>query len=389
MKNLLNPIKEEDFSEKMDNYDLFIFAAEDSADAFGHNLIKELLLINPNLKVLSVAGPRMRKFNITTLLKMENFQVMGFIDVLLAIPVLIKNFFYIRKSILKFNPKICVFIDYPDFNLLLEKSLRKKGYKNKLIHYVAPTVWAWRKKRVDFMAKYLDLLLTIFPFEKKYFSNTKLDVRYVGHPLVYDLIKNQKMNSKKELIGIFPGSRKNEIKRNLPIQLLAAKKLLENNNNLIFGISVTNFDLINKIFKKLNLNSKNFIFFEREKNYEFMGKLKFALATSGTITLELALYRVPTVVNYSIKPIDLFIARSILKINLPFYCMVNIIANKQIFFELYGPNLTVDNLIKYSNKFLFEDKTYKDCIIECENLVKIIEVRNSNKKTASIISSFL
>lgn len=373
----------------MNKFDIFIFAAEDSADSFGKNLIKELLIINPNLKILSVAGPRMREFNIFTLMKMENFQVMGFVDILFALPRLIKNFIYLRKAILKYNPKICVFIDYPDFNLLLEKSLRKKGYKNKLIHYVAPTVWAWRKKRADFMAKYLDLLLTIFPFEKKYFSHTKLDVRYIGHPLTFDLIKNQKNINSKDLIGIFPGSRKNEIERNFPYQLLVAKRLIEENNSLKFAISVTNEPLIEKIFKNHNLKNENFIFFNREKNYEFMEKLKLAFATSGTITLELALSKVPTIVNYVIKPLDLFIARKIVKINLPYYCMVNIIANKQIFYELYGPNLTPDNLYEKANKLLYDEKTKNDCLSECENLIKLLGVKNSNKEAANIISTFL
>ncbi len=391
MKNLLNLIiKEENFlEEEMNKYDIFIFAAEHSADAFGKKLIQELLSLNPNLKILSVAGPQMREFNTKILIKMENFQVMGFIDILFSLPKLIKNFIYLRKSILKYNPKICVFIDYPDFNLLLEKSLRKKGYKNKMIHYVAPTVWAWRKKRADFMAKYLDLVLTIFPFEKKYFSHTKLDVRYIGHPLAYDILKATKSNHSKDLIGIFPGSRKKEIQRNLPYQLLAAKKLLEKNKNLKFAVSLTNQSLIESIFKKNSLNEKHFIFFDREKNYDFMGKLKLAFATSGTITLELALHKVPTVVNYAIKPLDLFIAKKLIKINLPYYCMVNIILNKEIFYELYGPNLSVDNLYECANRFLFDEKIKNQCISECENLIKILKIENSNKQAASIISSFL
>jgi lipid-A-disaccharide synthase len=373
----------------MNKYDVFIFAAEESADSFGEKLIKEFLSLNPNLKILSVSGPRMRVFNIKTLIKMEDFQVMGFIDVIFALPKLIKNFLYLRKAILKYNPKICVFIDYPDFNLRLEKSLRKHGYKNKLVHYVAPTVWAWRKKRIDFMAKYLDLLLTIFPFEKKYFDHTKLDVRYIGHPLAYDIINETKSSNTKDLIGLFPGSRKKEIERNLPYQLLAAKKLLEKNKNLKFAISAANPVLVKNIFKKYPLDMKNFIFFNRSENYYFMKKLKLAIATSGTITLEIALNKVPCVVNYAIKPIDLFIATKIIKINLPFYCIVNIIANKQIFYELYGPNLSVENLYQCSAKFLFDEKTRNDCISECENLIKILKNDNANKQAAGIISSFL
>jgi len=373
----------------MNKYDLFIFAAEDSADVFGNYLIKELLFLNPNLKILSVAGPRMRQFAIKTLIKMEEFQVMGFIDIFFSLLKLIKNFIFLRKSILKYNPKVCVFIDYPEFNLLLEKSLRKKGYKNKLIHYVAPTVWAWRKKRTDFMAKYLDLLITIFPFEKKYFSHTKLDVRYVGHPIAYNILKTPKNNYKKDLIGIFPGSRKKEIERNFSYQLTCAKKLLEKNKDLKFAISLTKPDLIQNIFKKYNLHSQNFIFFTKEENYEFMKHFKFAMATSGTITLELALNVIPTIVNYAIKKVDLFIAKKLIKINLPYYCMVNIIANKEIFKELYGPNLSINNLYESCNNLLYDKNIKNQIVLKCKNLIKTLKVENSNKKAAEIIFSFL
>ena len=120
--------KENFLKEKMQKYDLFISAFEDSADIHGKNLILELLKKQPNLKILSIAGPKMRETNIDDFMNLKNFQVMGFIDILFALPKLIKNFFSIRKKILEINPKASIFIDYPDFNLKLEKSLSKQGY---------------------------------------------------------------------------------------------------------------------------------------------------------------------------------------------------------------------------------------------------------------------
>lgn len=362
-------------------YDLFIFAGEDSSDLLGQNLIKELLKINPNLKILAVAGPLMRGLKIDILMKMEDFHVMGFIDVFFALFRLIKNFFFLRKKILKFNPKACVFIDYPDFNLRLEKSLRKKGYKNKLIHYVSPSVWAWRKKRANFMAKYLDLLITIFPFEKKHFSKTTLKVNYIGHPLANNI---NTYKDKREYIGIFPGSRKKEIIRNLPIQLDACKKLLIDNNNLKFALS-TSSDLALQLFKESKLDSKNFVFFTRDKNLEYMNKMKVAMATSGTINLELALNKVLCVVNFAIKPIDLFIAQKILKINLPFYCIVNIILEKEFFLELYGPNLTVNSLYRGIKNFYLNENLQKKSSPIFEKLFQSLNNKNPNQNAASII----
>jgi len=373
----------------MDKYDLFIFAGEDSADLHGKNLIKDLLSLNPELKILCVAGPKMRELNIKSLMHMENFQVMGFIDIIFALPRLIKNFFFIRKNILKYNPKACIFIDYPDFNLQLEKSLRKKGYKNKLIHYISPTIWAWRRKRADFMAKNLDLLITIFPFEKKHYSHTSLDVRYSGHPLAYEIQKIENKKLKKDLIGIFPGSRKKEIQRNFPLQLEVAKRLFNENSSLKFVISVTNKTLIDEIAKNYNLDPNHFVFYTSDKNYENMQKMKFAIATSGTINLELALHKVPSIINFVIKPLDLLIAKNVFKINLPFYCIVNIILGEEIFYELYGPNLTVNSLYEFSNRVLYDREIHKRCRQGCENLINILETKNIDKNAANLILPFL
>jgi len=374
----------------MQKYDLFIAAFENSADIHGKNLIDQLLIKNPGLKILTIAGPKMRKLKIDVFLPMETFQIMGFVDIIFSLPKLIKYFFFIRKKILKINPKACIFIDYPDFNLRLEKSLRKKGYKNKLIHYISPTVWAWRKKRANFMAKYLDLLITIFPFEKSYFSHTSLNVEYVGHPLFKSLI-NEMIdihNIKKDLIGIFPGSRLKEIKRNLPIQLKAAKKLLKDDQNLKFVISSTNNDLINKICIEENLDIKNFEIFSSDQNYFYMKKMKVAMATSGTINLELALLNVPTAINFVIKPIDLFIARKILKINLKHYCIVNIILNKRVFPELYGPDLNVDSLYE-SLKTLLDEKLNKNIKSSLEEVVQILKTnKNPSENGANFILNY-
>ncbi|NGX28717.1 MAG: hypothetical protein K940chlam1_00903, partial [Candidatus Anoxychlamydiales bacterium] len=254
---------------------------------------------------------------------------------------------------------------------------------------ISPSVWAWRHKRSNFMAKYLDLLITIFPFEKPFFSHTTLDVRYIGHPLAYEIQNFKNQDLKKELIGIFPGSRKTEIERNFPLQLKAAKKLLKNNRNLKFAISISDKSLIDKIFKLENLDPSKFIFFSPDQNYLFMQKLKGAMATSGTINLELALNKVPTVVNFAIKALDLFIARKILKINLRFYCIVNIILQEETFSELYGPNLNVDSLFESCQKLFFDEKNQIKCKKNCSKLKDILVSKNANKNAAKIILSFI
>ncbi|MBU6446056.1 MAG: lipid-A-disaccharide synthase, partial [Verrucomicrobia bacterium] len=224
--------------------DLFIATGEMSGDVNGAKLVEELLQLRPHLKIGAVAGPHMRKWPIQTFFQMESLKVMGFLDLLPALPKLIWMFYAIRRKILQLNPKAVVCIDYPGLHLRLERSLRKKGYTGKLIHFICPTVWAWGKKRIPLMAQNLDLLLTLFPFEKSCFTGTTLNVQYVGHPLALPIAQFKPAGQfSGKILGLFPGSRKTEIERNLPLQLKIARKLKEADPELQIAISQTGFPI--------------------------------------------------------------------------------------------------------------------------------------------------
>ena len=314
----------------------------------------------------------MRNTPIQPFFHMENLQVMGFTDVLLALPKIAKYFFAIRHRILTLNPKAVVCIDYPDFNLRLEKSLRKKGYQGKLIHYICPTVWAWRKKRIPQMAKTLDLLLTIFPFEKKYFASTNLKVQYVGHPITGC---KTALHEEERLLALFPGSREAEIRRNLPIQLSAAKKLQKLDPQMKIGVSIAH-----PAFEPLISP-----FATPYPNHELIHKARAAIATSGTMTLELALHNIPTVVNFAIGPLDCFIAKKIFQINLPFYCIVNIILSREVFPELFGPSLTEKSLESKICELWFDENARRAVIEGCKTLKTALGNRNASKEAAIAI----
>ncbi len=163
--------------------DLFVFAGEKSGDLHGEKLLEALRAKSPHLKIAGVGGPLMRSKGMQCILPMEEFQVMGFIDVFLSLPKLMRQFYFVAREILRLNPRIVVTIDYPGFNLRLARHLRKKGFKGKLVHFICPSVWAWGKKRIPLMAENLDMLLSILPFEKELFAHTELPVHFVGHPL--------------------------------------------------------------------------------------------------------------------------------------------------------------------------------------------------------------
>lgn len=368
----------------MAKYDLFIFAAEASADLHGEQIIKELKEL-ANLNICCVGGPLMQKQGAHAILGSEEFNVMGFIDVLFKLPKLIKNFLKLKSFILKENPKACIFIDYPDFTLRLEKALRKKGFKGKLIHYICPTVWAWRKKRIKTLEENLDALLCIFPFEKKYFQNT-LKVEYVGNPLLAKIESHVYEKSSFPSIGIFPGSRQKEIERNLPLQLHCLKYIFNTYPSYSFIISIAEKkweNLVHSIAKPYkDLFKGRLIFAPSAKSYDIMQNLTLAIATSGTITLELALHKIPTIVTYKINPFDLFLVKNILKINLPFYCIVNIIGQRLIFPELYGPQVNEKNLHFWLTKLLLEENYRKKIIDDCSEIVSSLKKADYKKSRA-------
>ncbi len=377
------------------SYDLFIFAGEKSGDLYGEKLLESLKTLDPKLRIAGVGGPRMRAQGIECVMPMEAFQVMGFIDVFLALPKLIQQFYFVARTILCMQPKAVLFIDYPGFNLRMARHLKKKGYRGKLCHFICPSVWAWGKKRIPLMAKHLDLLLTILPFEKQYFARTSLRVEYVGHPLIQRLKEYPYVSlllpTNRKIIAIFPGSRKKELLRNFPFYLSVCNTLKQKDPELFFAISLsdeTYRPLIEQMVKEAHLNwDMDCALIPVQHTYDLMKCAHAAIAKSGTVTLELALHAVPTVVTYAISPLDLIIARDILRIRLPFYCLVNIIGNQEIFPELFGPNFTKDSLLNAAERFLDDEaaRTYSQA--KCRMLKEMLTERDASLEAAKLLLS--
>jgi lipid-A-disaccharide synthase len=361
--------------------DIFIFAGETSGDLHGEKLLKAFYQQNCRLKIFGVGGPKMRALStrgMECVMPMENFQVMGFSAVIAALPRLIRQFYFLRRMILERNPKAVVLIDYPGFNLRLARSLRKKGYKGKICHYICPSVWAWGKKRVDILAQNYDLLLSILPFEKEYFSKTGLRVEYVGNPLVKEI---EEKKSEENILALFPGSRSKELGLNFPLQLKVAKRLREENRGLKIVVSVSQPKFL-PVLKEMAKGSD--VVFEESPG--LMKRASFALAKSGTVTLELALHGVPTIVTYGISPFDLFVAKYLLRIRLPYYCLVNIIAQKEVFPELIGPALTEENLYNSAQKIIRDLGGNRKA---CQQVRELLGNQEASLRASELILSLL
>lgn len=365
---------------------LFIFAGETSADLHGEALIEKIHAHCPEVELFGVGGPRMRTKDLETVMEMEQFQVMGFIDVALALPRILRQFFALKKIILERNPEVALFIDYPGFNLAMEKSLRKAGYKGQICHYICPSVWAWGKKRIPKMEANLDHLFTILPFESRYFNPKKLDVRFVGHPLVQRIQKPVPVLDLPQgapVIALFPGSRTKELDRNLAIQLQAARQLKALDKTVVIAISASTQEFEERIRKEAG--DLEIYLVPSEKNYSLMRQSTMAIAKSGTITLELALHKVPTVVTYGIGTLDLFIARDLLRIRLPYYCLVNIILQEEAFPELIGPNLTKEKLFEAASALFLSEKARQISREKCEKLHTILTTQDPAEEVAQVI----
>jgi lipid-A-disaccharide synthase len=355
--------------------DLIISAGEPSGDLQGAALIKALLELKPDLKIGAVAGPRMRELPIICLEPMENLQVMGFVDVALALPRILQRFYALRQKILEAAPKAFVAIDYPGFHLRMHRSLKKKQFSGACIQYVCPSIWAWRKGRIGLMEKNLDQLLTILPFEPDCFKHTKLAVEYVGHPLT-EAVKSFEPDSSfrssyglgehDKVLALFPGSRSQEIERNLPLMLEVARKLQIQDPRLRLAISLSSEERTKLIYAIVGATEALFI--PSVETYDLMHTAHLALAKSGTVTLELALHRTPTVVQYAIKPLDCFIAQKVFRISLAHYSLPNLIMQAQVFPELFGPNLTEEALWTEAKGLWFDEEKRAACKARCDEV---------------------
>jgi lipid-A-disaccharide synthase len=316
-----------------ESIDIFVLTGELSGDILGYNLLKDA---NPELKIEGVIGPNLKKLPIKEILPMDSLNFMGLSKPFISIFKLVSTFIKIRNHILKASPKIALLIDLPDINLRMAKSLRKKGFKGKIIQVVCPTIWAWRPKRKATLEKYYDHLFCLFPFEKELFKDSPLKVSYIGHPL--NSIIPAENKEEKNIIAIFPGSRKQEVDILLPMFLEVCKRF----PNFKIHVSVAKDSLLSCI-KKYTENHDVVLRGPDEKD-ALIQDASFACAKNGTINLELALSHVPQISSYSITGIERFIFSNFFSLYLPHYSLPNILLKKRIIPELIGPFANIKNI---------------------------------------------
>lgn len=367
---------------------LYVIAGEPSGDLHGGQVLKTLKTLHPSLQSKGIGGPCLVEAGLQPLIPFEKLQVMGFSDVLKKLTSLYTTFHFVAKRILEEKPEGVLTIDYPGFNLRLAKYLRKKGYQGKLIHYIAPSVWAWKKERAREMADSYDLLLSILPFEKPWFAPYPLDTAYIGNPTAEQLKEEEEIDPpvNGNILALFPGSRAGEIKRHLPLFLQSAELYLKKHPeaNIVISTDPCFHPLIQERLPLKKL--QHFQVLSQKVRFGLMKKAKGALAKSGTVSLELALRGCPSVISYEMPFLNHFLARHVFKINLPFYALPNILLNKSLFPEHYGHHLSPEALFSSLEKVI-ESKNEIDKGREA--LLKVLGPLSPSHEGAQLIHRLL
>ena len=373
---------------------IFILTGEPSGDKLASTVIHKLKKLNPNIEYLCVGGSHLNSLGINSIFKLKEITYMGFTSVLLNI-FKIKNKINITvDEIIRFNPDILFSVDSPDFTLRVAERVKKIDKNIKTVHYVAPQVWIWREGRVKKFKNFLDHVLLLFNFEKKYFDKEGIPNTFVGHPL---LEKNNKskidlsslINDDKKIISIFAGSRNSEINVLLPIlcDFIKMMNLKSDNYVFIFHATNSNKDLIIDFIKKINLNNTQVISNENIKS-KILSKSVFAVSKSGTVSLEICNAEVPSIIIYKINIINYFIMKLLVKVR--FANVINIINDKEVLPELLQNECNAREIYNSVQYFLRNPESIKTQLdIVKKTLNNIRSETSSSEKSAIILSQYL
>ena len=364
----------------------YIIAGEASGDLHGSNLIRELKKLDGAADIRCWGGDLMKEAGGDLVKHYRDLSFMGFAEVVKNLGTILRNLKFCKKDILQFQPDTLILIDYPGFNLRIAKWAKQQGLK--VIFYISPQVWAWKENRVKMMKENIDKMLVILPFEKEYFKNKwDWEVEYVGHPLA-EVIERHKVQSKRQkisdkpIIALLPGSRKQEISKKLPIMMEVSKFFPDHQFIVAQAPSVED-----EFYKHLVQQYPNAGILKNQ-TYDLLLQAKAALVTSGTATLETALFSVPEVVCYKGSSISYQIAKRVIRVK--YISLVNLIMDKPVVKELIQYDLTAENLNLELHELLTNESKIDKIKKDYEELKRILsEGGNASFKAAASIVNFL
>lgn len=368
----------------------YIIAGEASGDLHASNLMRALKLCDKGADFRYFGGDLMQQQGGTLVKHYREMAYMGFVPVLMNLRTILNNMKVCQEDIRNYHPDVVILVDYPGFNLKIAKFVKTK-LKLPVHYYISPKIWAWKQYRIHSFRKYVDHIYSILPFEQEFFHNLHYEVDYVGNPSVdsvCDYLQQKvidrgaflQMNHMEDrpLIALLPGSRRQEIRDNLPLMLKVAAQ------HSGYSLVIAGAPGIEPDYYKPYLgNSKATILFGQ--TYPLLQHSQFALVTSGTATLETALFRVPQVVCYAVVGGKL--ANWVFKhaFHVPYISLVNLIRGKEVVQELFGGRFTEEEVGRELHK-LMTDKTYRQWMLdEYDEMIRILGEPGAATRTAQLI----
>ena len=373
---------------------IFVLTGEPSGDKLASTVISKLKLENPEIEYLSVGGTHLKKLGISSIFDLKDITYLGFTTVLLNIFKIKSKINKTVSEIIKFNPDILFSVDSPDFTLRVAERVKKINNNIKTIHYVAPQVWVWRKNRVKKIKKFIDHMLLLFDFEKKYFAEENITNTFVGHPLIENSQNNKTLiesilPKEKKIISLFPGSRKSETNVLLPILMDFIKLMNKKHDGYFFYFHATeeNKNLIIENIKSSNIENLDVASEENIKS-KILSNSVFAVSKSGTISLQICNSNIPSIIIYKLSFINFMIFKML--VNVKFANIINIINNKEVIPELLQKECNAEEIYKSVIYFLKNPELIQKQLTDCSKTLDGIRSKTSSAGEAcSILLKYL
>ena len=368
---------------------IFILTGEPSGDKLASSIITKLKIQNPNIEYLSVGGEHLNNLGIRSIYDLKDITYLGFTSVLLNIFKIKKKISKTVDEILKFDPDILLSVDSPDFTLRVAERVKMLNNKIITVHYVAPKVWVWRRKRVKKIKKFIDHMLLLFSFEKKYFEKENIKTTFVGHPLIEDkenvkIVSNNLISKDRMIISIFPGSRKSETTVLMPILLDFIKLMNIKNYNYdyIFHATNENKKFLADQIKKSNLKNIDVVSDENIK-LKVLSNSVFAVSKSGTVSLQICNLNIPSIIIYKLSFLNFMIFKFLA--NIKFANIINIINDKEVIPELLQKECNSKEIFNSVIYLLKNPDLIKKQLIICNDTLDGIRSKTSSSNESAVI----
>ena len=363
---------------------VYIVCGEASGDLHAANLVASWKTINSNINFKAWGGDRLQAQGVQLEQHISAMSFMGFLEVLQNLATIRRQFKQLQKSLLAQKPDLLVLVDYPGFNLRMAKWAHDHGIK--VLYYISPTVWAWKQNRVYTIQKYVSKMYCILPFEPAFYARFGIEAAYFGHPLQdeierYRHSEQAPFSSEKPILALLPGSRPQELAKKLPLMLAAAAQFKDTHQ-----IVVACAHSIPKAVYE-SYSDHNDVFLSEAHTYDVLSKAELALVTSGTATLETALFSVPQVVCYKGSALSIWLARKLVKIK--YISLVNLILDKSAVPELIQQDCTIENMQIALQEILPGQKKREEQLANYAQLQGLLKQSGVSERIAQSMNTYL